>query len=91
MADAFGYEYRELPDGVVEVDLGADGKVIVEAYRHGEVLRVAKNAADYREKILGIKQASAEDWAKNRGPDSELGRNMESGTSTTDHSSEPSN
>lgn len=73
---------RELSDGATLVRDTDDGRTAV--LKPG-VYREAMSRADVEAAV-----AEAGDvWERERGPDSEIGRGMEAGTPSTDHSSEP--
>ena len=79
------------PANLVEVDLGPDGWVILTATDHQRIAASAASPAAYRALMLDARIANAEEWRRNRGPDSALGRGIEEGTPPPpDHSSDPS-
>lgn len=77
----FSYGRRSyLVDGVpmVEVDL-PDGKVELPSTVHQKIAHEAQDDDDYRTRIITWMGESHTEWKTNRGPDSDLGRNMEAG------------
>lgn len=97
MSDVYGYDVQDIePMGTetfqpsVSVNLGGDdGKIVLTKTEHEGVLAGVDNAVDYRTVVLRLKDQAKQEWLRDSGPDSELGRNMEAGTPTADHSSEP--
>lgn len=73
---------RDLDDGAAVVRDTDGGQTFV--LKPG----VYRDGMDRAEVDAAVAEAG-EEWRRERGPDSELGRNLEAGTPDTDHSSEP--
>jgi hypothetical protein len=90
----FGFDYEVLPnqtgddtEPAVLVKLGdAGGDIVLGETAFKNCVRDSSDAETFTDCVMSRKAATAADWARNRGPDSELGRNQEAGTPTTDHS-----
>lgn len=84
----FGYEAIPVPlvpgdpdENAMKIDLGEDGGIVIlpmSAYQN--CVRDSDSAGSFLQNVLDAKAAGHTDWAALRDPDSELGRNMESGT-----------
>lgn len=86
----FGFVCDDVDGEFSSVDFG-DGTppVVISKDALTEIYGQSNNRDEFYRKVQEAKNKSAEDWRRERGPDSELGRNMELGTPTTDHSSDP--
>lgn len=93
----FGYEVEEVEDQSTPGDQGAamvkvtmaDHSVVMPASEYATIVAESKDSEEFVENMTIWKQESASEWAQERGPNSELAANMEAGTPTTDHSSDP--
>lgn len=89
ITDVFGFPVTEASnDGgdFCEVDLGdAGGKIVLAREDFLTIARDSSSAEDFAFKVANAKTESKERWQRERGPDSELGRNMEAGTPRTSH------
>ena len=83
------YKSQDLPDGsvVVSDDTNPNVDVILKAGQWQEIERLAES--EQRHRLREFLAANGEEWARERGPDSPLGRGMEAGTPTTDHGGAP--
>lgn len=96
--EAFGYTVRVFTSGtgddaveLAEVDLGGKtGKIVMTAADHHVLRSLATDKESYRAEVVARKDAAKEEWTEKRSMASKLGLDMESGTPTADHSSEPS-
>lgn len=81
---------NRLSDGTVVLRDDADGaEFVLSASQWREVQ--ALNAAQQRAAVEAYVLTNREEWAAERGPDSDLAKNMEAGTPQVDHGgSEPS-
>lgn len=86
---AFGYVVNMVGTDSVEVELAPGDLVILSVATHNQILATAKTASEYQAAVAAAKNKSDADWKAERGPDSELGRNMEAGNPVVDHSSDP--
>ena len=84
----WGYETRRVAHQIMQVDL-EDSQIILNEPVFDDIIQIAQSKEEFRALVLQGKDKTHEDWQRERGPDSALGRNMEAGTPTTDHSSEP--
>jgi hypothetical protein len=82
---------RQTTDGETVVLVSIDGQdYVLEEAEFEEVVNSSNDdPGTFREGILEYVKDSAAEWDAERGPDSTLGRNVEQGTPSTDHSSEP--
>jgi hypothetical protein len=87
-----GHEVRGEENGggsfrLVKVD-GREYVLTEEAYQ--EVVSEAEDAASFRAGVLESSQEAGAEWARERGPDSPLGRGQEAGQEAeTDHGGAP--
>ena len=89
MISVFDCQVEEVSDDVVSIKLpDMDHWVVLTKDAYQKAVAVATDAQNFHEQVRAAVQSSLEDWRANRGPNSELGRNMEQGTPLTDHSSE---
>lgn len=91
MSMTYGYTVTDIDMGNekgVEIDLRDDGKVALTKDQHTEVMKFSNDSTSYRDNVLRVKAGAKAEWAEERGPDSELGRGIEAGTPSTDHSSD---
>ena len=84
----FGYEVDEVVipteranESVFEIHLGGEGgDVILTADEFHSVVRNSGTPEDFATGVMRAKGESEQRWKRERGPDSELGRNMEAET-----------
>jgi hypothetical protein len=82
------YLVKTLSDGAAVVRDSTDLREFVLRPDQWQAVRALPHDRQ-RAKVEEFVAANGADWARERGPDSPLGRGMEAGTPTTDHSSEP--